>query len=84
MHKICSIFDVKAQAYSQPMFFQSSGQAVRTFSDEANRTDGNIGAHPEDYTMFCLGEWDEREGKITVYDALKPLARAIDLVERSD
>ncbi len=78
--KICAIWDSKAEAYSQPMFFQSEGQAVRSFGDESNRNDSNIGKHPEDYTLFLLGEWDERTGKISLETAPVSLSQAIHLV----
>ncbi len=78
--KICAIYDGKAEAYSQPMFFQSTGQAVRSFGDECNRSDSNIGMHPEDYTLFLLGEWNERDGTIVLETAPVALGQAIHLV----
>ena len=59
---------------------QSVGQALRSFSDEANRDEGNIAKHPEDYTMFHVGNWDERSGKIDVLVASVVVAKAIHLV----
>ncbi len=78
--KICTIFDGKAEAYTQPMFFQSTGQAVRSFSDAVNDGESNFSRHPEDYTLFCLGEWDERSGKIMLDTAPIALAQAIHLI----
>ncbi len=77
---ICSIYDSKAEAYSQPMYFQSVGQAVRSFSDEANRADSNIGKHPEDYTMFHFGNFDERSGDFKMLEAPVALQKAINVV----
>ncbi len=78
--KICSIYDGKADAFSQPMFFQSSGQAVRSFADIANDPEHAIGKHPEDYTLFVRGEWDERSGCIVLETAPVALGQAIHLV----
>ena len=36
IHKIYSIFDSKAEAYSLPFYYQHEGQAMRTFSDWVN------------------------------------------------
>ncbi len=82
--KICSIYDGKAEAYSQPMFFQSTGQAVRSFSDIVNDREHAIGQHPEDYTLFVLGEWNERNGEITLETAPVALGQGIHLVQRSE
>ncbi len=80
MNVICAIYDSKAEAYSQPMYFQSTGQAVRSFSDECNRKDSNIGMHPEDYTMFHFGDFDERTGAFDFLTAPVALSQAVHLV----
>lgn len=61
---ICSIWDSKAEVFSQPMFFQAKGQAVRSFSDAVNE-EGNFKKHPEDFTLFVLGEFDDNTGLIS-------------------
>lgn len=60
---ICSIHDVKAEAYLSPMFFMARGQAIRAFSDAVNG-DSDIAKHPEDFTLFVIGEWSEDSGQI--------------------
>lgn len=77
---ICSIFDVKAEAWLVPMFFQGKGQAVRSFNDAVNDPGTEFGKHPEDYTLFLLGEFDERSGYISVRDAPEPLVVGVNLV----
>lgn len=58
---ICSIYDSKAEAFMQPLFFQAKGQAVRSFADAVNQ-DGNFKNHPDDYTLFCIGSYDDATG----------------------
>jgi len=65
IHKIYSIFDSKAEAYSLPFYYQHEGQALRTFSDWVNDPNTPYGKHPEDYTMFEIGTYDENNGYIT-------------------
>lgn len=77
--KICSIWDAKAEAFTQPMFFHSSSAAVRAFADAVNAPESIHSKHPEDYTLFELGAWDEREGKILVQKAPVSLAVGIHL-----
>ena len=77
--KMCSIHDGKAEAWMNPMYFQSSGQAVRSFQDVVNDPESDYFKHPEDYSIFELGEFDPREGKIVLLGAPLHLASAINL-----
>lgn len=63
---ICSIRDAKAEAFVNPMVFQSNGEALRTFMDAVNSADHPMGKHPEDYSLFVLGEFDQRSGEIAI------------------
>ena len=80
---MCSIYDVKAEVWTTPMFFQAKGQAIRSFADAIN-SEGEFGKHPEDYTLFYLGEFDERSGLVSPAEAPEPLAVGINLVENGD
>lgn len=62
--RIVTIYDVKAEAHTQPMFFQSLAQAERSFRDICNDKDHSIGKHPEDYIMYWVADWDECAGSI--------------------
>lgn len=60
-YKVCVIRDRALDAYGVPVFVQSKGMAIRSFSDEVNRVDQNnsLNKHPEDYELFYLGEYDD-------------------------
>lgn len=78
--KICVVYDSKAEAYLNPFFVRSSGEAIRGFGDEANSksSDSQLSMHPEDYTLFELGTWDELSGVIELYETKKSLGIGID------
>ena len=57
--KVFSIYDSAAQAYNQPFFLQAKGQALRIFADSVNDKTSNLFKHPQDYTLFELGEFDD-------------------------
>lgn len=61
---MCSIRDQKAEAWLNPMFFLARGQAVRSFSDAVNGREGDIAKHPEDYTLFEIGSFDQTTGEV--------------------
>ena len=62
---IYSIFDTASGLYSRPFFTQSDAEAIRSFSDIAVDAEHPIGRHPSDYTLFRLGIFDDRDGKLT-------------------
>lgn len=61
MMGIFSIFDSKAEAYMQP-FFTKEAVAMREFANLVADKGHAIGQHPEDYTLFCVGAWNEQTG----------------------
>lgn len=68
MHmKVFSIFDCKTEAFAQPFFAVARGAAERAFSDIVNDANHPIGRHPADYTLFEIGEYDDREGVVVMY-----------------
>lgn len=60
-----AVYDEALAAFMRPFFMQTIAQAVRSFHDEVKRPDGNdpMHKHPEDYKLYCLGEWDEETGE---------------------
>lgn len=83
---ICSIYDVKAEAFSQPMFFQAVGQALRSFIDavsDTSRADNNFAKHPADYNLYRIGEFDDQTGAIVPEDPFH-LGNGLVLTTRKD
>lgn len=66
-----TIYDVAAGTYSRPYFCGSDGQAVRGFKDIATDAEHPIGQHPEDYTLYRCGNFNESTGKMGTEEAEK-------------
>jgi len=64
--KIFAIYDEKSEAYLQPFFLDTIGQAIRAVVDTLNDPDHNFARHPSDYTLFHLGEFDNADATLTV------------------
>ena len=62
--KLVSIFDAKAAVFSAPIAFPTLGTAERSFADEVNNANSQYGKHPEDYTLFHIGDYDDATGKV--------------------
>jgi len=82
--KVFSIFDSKGEVYWPPRFYINAGVALRDFADavQAAKGDNALAQHPEDYTLFEIGNWEEREGDLIAYDAKIALGVGIEYVNR--
>ncbi len=61
-----TIYDAKTHAYDRIMSAQADGEALRIFKDLAVSADHPIGQHPEDYSLFRIGTYDNQTATITV------------------
>lgn len=78
---IYSIHDSAANAYTQPFFMHNDGLAIRAFQDNVNSTeDNNIKKHPEQFTLFKLGEYDDNSGIIKPLPSPTHITGALELV----
>jgi len=73
---IASVKDRAADAYGRPMFVPSTGVAIRSFSDEINRSDpdNQLYNHPDDFDLFEFGVFDDNTGVFELYEQPKLLS----------
>jgi len=79
---IFSIYDEKSQAYNSPFFQSAVGQALRSFCDLAKDDKTTISRHPEDYSLYHIGEFDDSTSKIISYNEPRFLARATEYLPK--
>lgn len=76
--KVFTVYDSKAEAYLQPFFMNSIGEAVRGFGDASEDPKTQFYAHPADFTLFLIGEYDEQNGILINNDANTSLGSALE------
>lgn len=81
--KMFSVYDTKAQFFGNPFFDQMSASAIRSFGDAVNKNDptNNWYLHPEDYQLFCIGEFNNLTGEVK-YQLPEALVMASALSQR--
>lgn len=62
VHTVCAVKDRAIDAYNRPFTVPTIGAAIRSFTDEVNRKDSEMFAHPEDYDLYDMGTWDDQTG----------------------
>lgn len=80
--KIYSVYDAAVGAYMQPFFMRSKGEALRGWMDAVNDPKTQFHAHPKDFTLFEIAEYDEDDGSIIPYSAKVALGNALELKTR--
>ena len=59
-----AIFDRASGVYDGPLRGQADGVVVREFTDMCVGDTHKISQHPEDYTLFKLGEFNDGTGEL--------------------
>lgn len=79
---VVAILDKGINAFGRPAFVRSKQEAVRSFTDELNRQGENhLKDHPEDYSLYCLGTWDDNTGQFDQGKEPELLAQALQLLK---
>lgn len=79
---IVSVKDRAVDAYNRPFYVPTIGAAIRSFTDEVNRNESEMQAHPEDYDLYDMGTFDDQTGTFLPPEGGIPrvISRAQDLI----
>jgi len=77
-----TIYDVASGVYMRPFFSQADGQAIRGFNDIATDANHEVGKHPEDYTLYRVGRFNDTSGKLEG-EELEKLTTGLEAVSNS-
>ncbi len=70
---IFTVYDSAASFFLEPFFAPSIEFAIRGFRDAVNMEGHQFAKHPQDYTLFHVGQWNGTDG------VLEPSATAVNL-----
>jgi hypothetical protein len=73
--KVFAVRDSAVGGFMNPFVAPAVGLAARSFADEVNRPDTPLNAHPEDYELFELGEFDSDSGRINAHPSPVSISR---------
>lgn len=78
-YEMYTLYDSCSQSYNNPFYFLNDNIAKRAAIDLLKRGETEISNHPEDFTMFKIGQYDPQTAEITIYDTKIPLIRMHEL-----
>lgn len=80
MLKVFAIYDSKAEAFVHDFKAETKGLAVRQFAKGANEEKSDFHRYAQDYTLFEIGTWDDREGVYAMHDAKISMGTALEYI----
>lgn len=73
--KLFAVYDSKVGTYDQPFTMRTTGEAIRSWQTVVNDPKTQFFAHPEDYTLFELAEYNIDTGKFE--NTLTPISHGV-------
>lgn len=75
---VYSIYDKKAQAYFNPIYYHYKGEALRWFEDVVQDEKSNLSRHPADFAFFRVGMFNVSTGALESCAQPEFVAEALD------
>jgi hypothetical protein len=79
--KVYTVYDHAAEAYLEPFFLPTRGTAIRSFAQAVNQDGHSFNQHPDDYTLYEIGEFDPSRGTVTGTEHVS-LGNAVEFLNR--
>lgn len=77
-----SIYDNKALIYHPPFYQSTDGAAVRALGDLVNDPSTQMGRHPGDFVLYCVGSYSDQKGELMPLSPLRHVIDAMALVQQ--
>ena len=81
IYYVFTVRDEKAEAFLTPFYLPTEALAKRAMVDCVNDSNHGFNKHPEDYSLWALGSFDDMSGKHEILDNPKHVFNLVDLVE---
>jgi len=75
-----TVYDEKAEAFGKPFFTQAIGVASRDFSEAVNDQKSLLARHPEDFSLYHIGYFDDATAKFDINSTPTLIGRATDYI----
>lgn len=78
---LVAIRDKKAEFFHPPYAVPTEAMAIRGFGDAVLKGNSDLSAHPEDFCLFKVGEYNQLNGKVIPVEPLS-IASALDFKDK--
>jgi len=81
LHTMIAVKDAKIGSFARPVAVVNEATGVRAFADAVNDASTEYHKHPEDYTIWSLGTYDDQTGVFNNLVVPVQLANAVALLK---
>lgn len=78
-HEIFTVYDIKTEAYLPPFYMPTKGAAIRAIMDTLDDPNHQFSKHPEDFTLFHIGTFDDVDANLVSLKVHVPLGTCLEL-----
>lgn len=64
--KMYCIYDHIGMVAAKPFLLQNNEVAIRAVKDAMSQNDADFAKHPEDYSLYCIGEFNDSTMEIEI------------------
>lgn len=82
--KVFGIYDSKTEAYLQPFFAKTKGDALRSITSLVNDSQHNFSKFSADFTLFELGSFDDSNASFNLHHTPYSLGVFIEFKKDND
>jgi len=82
--RVFVIYDSKVQAYLQPFFARTAGEALRMWESTVNDPKTQISKYPADFTLYETAEFNELTGAFSQHLNMLNLGTALEVKTRHE
>lgn len=79
--QVFAVYDKAVQAYLQPFYVRSKGEAVRSFTEACNDVNKPFFKHASDYYLVHLGEFNDAAGVFTTGEPVRVISASECIVD---
>lgn len=83
-HKVFCFKDAKSETYGPPFTDENRGTCIRKITEELMRGQAIWAKHPQDFTLFEIGEYDVFQGVVQMYETKNAVGLVQDFKISSD
>lgn len=76
-----SVYDSAVGTYSPPFFVRAGGLAIRDFRFEIANPESRLSKSPGDYSLFCMGEFDDETATFSLFEAPRRVMTGLDALK---
>lgn len=64
---VYAVLDKGAECYSRPLVYATDAVAIRALRDEVANVQSEYRKHSQDFSLYCLGSYDDGAGSFELY-----------------